>query len=149
MSVKEALLQKGWAGYTISRAETIDRINPILHQLIPLNNLYDFAIAHVQDKAVAERLEAFQRFSRNDVGKLAEVVFSCGGTPYSGTELDPAELDLGTGDSYIVSYLLEAETKYLQALRDEQKIEHQMRTRASLEVLEKNSQDRLVYLKSR
>ena len=87
--LKDLLLQKGWAGKTISRAETVDRVNPVIHRLIALNQHYDAFLRSSQGEGLDAQLASLQKTARADVGKLAETVFSCGGTPYNGTDLEP------------------------------------------------------------
>ena len=46
MKVKElkaAILKKGWAGRTLSRAETARRLNPLIKAHMALNHAYDCA----------------------------------------------------------------------------------------------------------
>ncbi len=145
--LKELLLQKGWAGKTISRMETADRLNPLIRQLIELNYTYDAAARATSMPELAEGIDKQQKTSRADVGKLAETVFSCGGTAYNGTDIEPQRFSVGGTDRELIGSLLESEQAMLRAIDSESHIEHQMRTRAILSVLRQNGEDRLDFLR--
>ena len=145
--IKDILLQKGWAGKTISRAETVERINPIIRQLTVLNHHYDAYIRALSPGTLRDGLESSQKTSRMDVGKLAETVFSCGGTAYNGTDLEPASFSVSDRASASKA-LLDKEMAFLELLDAESDVEHQMRTRAILSVVRGNSEARLDLLKN-
>ena len=145
--LKELLLQKGWAGKTISRQETIDRLNPIIEQLIRLNYSYDAAERNTKNARLASGIATRQKVARADAGKLAETVFSCGGTAYNGTELEPSDFDTRESNVSMVEHLLELEQDFRKTLEAEKQVEHHMRTRAILSVLKKNSDGRLDFLR--
>jgi len=84
--IKEAILNRGWAGKTITRAETVERLNPILLQFLKLNHNYQYVIRSHSDSALTDALKRVQKTARADVGKLSETVLSCGGTPENGTK---------------------------------------------------------------
>ncbi len=141
---KEAILQRGWAGKTISRSETVDRLNPLLLQFLKLNHNYQYVIRTHSNDAVTEALERVQKTARADVGKLNETILSCGGSPENGTNLEPEDFDLGTDDIDMLYQLADLETEFKEALvHERQEIEHQMRTRGILEALTSNSEERL------
>jgi len=141
--IKEVLLNRGWAGRTLSRSETVDRINPLIRQHIELNHHYSAAIRHCTDERVVDVLERLQKTARTDVGKLSETVLSCGGSAYNGTDLSPEDFTLQGSLSELFEELHDHETDFNQALADELDLEHQMRTRGVLEAVKSNSQDRL------
>lgn len=141
--IKEALLNRGWAGKTMSRSETVERLNPLIEQHIRLNHHYGAAIRHCDDDRVVDVLERLQKTARADVGKLSETVFSCGGTAYNGTDLSPEDFSLTGSLSELFEELHDLETDFNEALADELALEHQMRTRGVLEAVKSNSQDRL------
>ena len=145
--LKELLLQKGWAGKTISRSETVDRLNPILERFIRLNYTYDAAERQAQDDDLASGIALHQKTARADSGKLAETIFSCGGTAFSGTSLEPREFEAGGSDVEIVENLIELERDFQLTLEAEDEIEHQMRTRAIISVVRDNSEKRLEFLR--
>ena len=141
--IKEILLNRGWAGKTLSRSETVDRINPLIRQHIELNHHYGAAIRHCDDERIVDVLERLQKTARTDVGKLSETVLSCGGSAYNGTDLSPEDFTLKGSLSELFEELHDLETDFNDALADELDLEHQMRTRGVLEAVKSNSQDRL------
>ncbi|MFP4229080.1 MAG: hypothetical protein ACLFTE_09665 [Salinivenus sp.] len=146
-SIKELLLGRGWAGKTISRSETVDRLNPLIRQHIELNYYYRGVIRDADDPAVAEALERVQKTARADVGKLSETIHSCGGTPYNGTDLEPEDFSLDGDQTDPLAQLQEMEQSFRDAVVHERKnVEHQMRTRGILEALRSNSTERLELL---
>lgn len=146
--IKDLFLQKGWAGKTISRAETAERINPILKQHLELNLLYENAARHVQDDGLRARLAEMGPTLRADAGKLAETVYSCGEVAYSGVDLEPEAAPHTGGDAGFVTELLDAEASFADAVRGEAEIEHQMRTRAILGVVGDHAEARLDILRA-
>lgn len=145
--LKELFLQKGWAGKTISRGETIDRLNPIVERFIQLNYTYDAAERDCSDEDLAAGIKSVQKTARADVGKLAETIFSCGGVAYNGTDLEPADFSAGDSDVQIVERLISDEQDFQSKIDEEDDIEHQMRTRAILSVVKSNSDKRLDFLR--
>lgn len=139
MGIKELLLQKGWAGRTISRDETIERLNPIISIMTEVLHRYA-AVRDEADAAVRTEIDRVMKTLGMDIGKVAETVFSCGGTAYSGTDLDPDAFVAGD-DGW--KTLRDAEDVLASALRDEQDVEHQMRTRAILAKVAENQDDRM------
>ena len=145
MGIKDLFLNKGWAGKTLSREETVSRLNPVIRSHCALNHSHEYAVRSLEDRDAAEKLSTLQRTSRMDTGKLSEVVLSAGGVPFNGTEMEPEDFDLGTCDSDIVTALRNIESDFEKLLRAELGMEHQMRTRAILEVVLKNTRVRLEY----
>ncbi|NNF03472.1 MAG: hypothetical protein HKN17_03300 [Rhodothermales bacterium] len=144
MGLKELFLQKGWAGRTISREETVDRLNPIIRIMTEMLHRYA-AVRDASDADERREIERVMKTLRADIGKMAETVFSCGGTAYSGTELDPDDF---AADSDGFMRVLEAEDAFASALAEEKDIEHQMRTRAILAKVAENHDDRMNLLRS-
>lgn len=145
--IKEALLGRGWAGKTISRAETVERLNPLLLQFLKLNHNYQYVMRSHSDSAVTDALERVQKTARADVGKLCETILSCGGTPENGTDLEPGDFNLGNDEREMLHQLKDLETEFNEALVHERnEIEHQMRTRGILEAVTSNSTERLELL---
>ena len=137
MGIKDIFLKQGWAGKTIGREETIERLNPILSTANELMQRLGAFAAESSDQDVKTRIEASLRIHRMDIGKLCETVFSCGGVAYSGTDLSPSDF-AGTISQDIVLN----ENTLSDMLAAESKIEHQMRTRAILGVLQENKRAR-------
>jgi hypothetical protein len=142
MGVKDLLLNKGWAGRTISRAETIDRVNPVLRELTVLMHTYDAAARHLGADAPAS-LATSQRTLRGDLGHLAETVYSSGGVAYSGVNLEPDEFRVVGTKIEVSRTLIEAEERFAKRLSEEKAIEHQMRTRAVFENVATHSAERM------
>lgn len=145
--VKQVLLKKGWAGRTISRQETIERLNPLIEQHMALNHAYNYVIDGCTEQDVIDHLAGFQKIARVDVGKLMETVFSCGGIAYNGVDMEPEDYALDEEDTEMLFQLRDLEQAFRDALAGEDELEHQMRTRALLTLLQTNSQERLDYLK--
>lgn len=148
MGLKEAFLQKGWAGKTLSRTETIERLNPLLERMLPLMHTHRYVIDHVSDATVSEQLETMHKTLRADIGKVTETVLSCGGVPYTGVELDPAAVRPGDTDDAMLFTALDEEQAFHDALQAEADQPHQMRTRAILGAVAANSAARLDALKA-
>ncbi len=141
--IKSVLLKKGWAGRTISRQETIARLNPLMAQHVVLSRLYDQVVSlAAPEAAYAEELAQLQRKARTDMGKLAETIFSCGGVAYSGADR-PVDAPPVTGTWAV---LLAEEQALGEALHAERTIEHQMRTEAVLRRCAESSAERLAFV---
>jgi len=146
--LKEALLGQGWAGKTITRAETVERVNPFVEQHIRLNHHHRAAIRALEDASKAKALEQLQKTARADIGKLSETVLSCGGSAYNGTDLEPEDFDAEGDDDTILTELADLESEFQDDLKAElDDVEHQMRTRAVLKVVRQNSTERLQVLR--
>jgi hypothetical protein len=144
MGIKDLLLNKGWAGRTIDRNETIDRVNPIIMDLTGLMHFYEDAATRLDD-AAAEEIHAALKTMRGDIGKLCETVFSAGGVAYSGTDIEPGALTLGSSP---FEELADRERAFCASVVEEVDIEHQMRTRAVLAVAGSNGAHRLKMLRT-
>lgn len=141
--IKEALLNRGWAGQTITRSETVERLNPLIHQFLRLNHNYQYVIRSHSEPAVTEAFERVQKTARADVGKLSETVLSCGGTPENGIDLTDDDVELDGDDLTMIHQLRELETAFNEAITEElDDVEHQMRTRGILEAIKSNSSER-------
>jgi hypothetical protein len=145
MGIKDLLLNKGWAGTTLSRSETVDRINPVLLSLTTLMHGYEAAKGALPDDAAASVDDAL-KLLRGDLGKLSETVLSCGGVAYSGVDQEPPA-PAGGEASYVAGELVRREEAFRSVLEGERKVEHQIRTRAVLENVSRNSSDRLRLLR--
>lgn len=146
MNIKDLLLNRGWAGKTISRAETIQRINPLVRQLLDLTWTYQNAVEHMVDGEVADALRLHLKELRMDVGKLCEIVFSCGGVAPTGAGMRSESYPAGDTDDARLAALLALDKAMLAAVEGEKKVEHQMRNRAVLGFVERKTQERMAYL---
>ena len=144
-------LNKGGAGITMPRHETIGRVNPLIEAHVRLNHLYEDALRRLANRDVVGQLEAFQKIARADVGKLNETVFSAGGVAYNGTDVEPGSVTLGDGgdDEDLLAALEDREAAFEEQLAGEfdLKPEHHIRTAAVLSVVRANSRSRQDYLK--
>ncbi|NNE33876.1 MAG: hypothetical protein HKN13_01480 [Rhodothermales bacterium] len=145
--IKELAFQKGWVGKTISRAETVERLNPIIREHILLNRSHDAVIRSIDDAEGRQILADAQKIARANVGKIAETIYSCGGVAFNGTEVEPDDFDLGTGVAALDA-LQKLEASLLETLDGESNIEHQMRTRAIIGVLKESTEERLKSIRS-
>lgn len=143
--IKAAVLKKGWAGRTLSRQATAQRLCPLITAHMALNHSYDFAASNHPISDIRQQLEKLQRAAHTDVGKMMEVVFSCGEVPPNGTDMEPAHFALPSEGT--LQALYEKENAFHERLQEERAIEHQMRTEAVINHLLDSSQKRLVYLR--
>lgn len=137
------VLKQGGAGASLSREETVSRVNPIIETHARLLHYYQFAIENTTDATAAEALRTVLRTARMDVGKLCETVFSAGGTPFSGTSIEPGTLTLEGQGPDVLRNLEVKEKELLAQVEGENAVWHQIRTQAILGVVKKNSEARL------
>ncbi|MDX1546681.1 MAG: hypothetical protein R3247_06820 [Rhodothermales bacterium] len=147
MSLKDLIFQKGGIGVSMSRQETIERLNPLIERHMALNHRYHNALGHLGRADVAEPLRALLKIARVDVGKLAETVLSAGGVPYNGVAMEPSDYPAEGDDDAVLAALLDEETAWQDTLLDALQADHQIRTAAVLSLLRDNSRDRLDLLK--
>ena len=144
--IKAALLKKGWAGKTISRPETAQRLNPLIEAHVKLKHGYASLLPHLATDEEREELASVLKTLRLDVGKLKELVFSCGETAFNGTSLEPESFVLA--EDRPLSDLQEREQAFHALLEDEKPVEHQIRTEAVLTRLRENSVSRYSFLRA-
>ena len=147
MGIKDLFLNKGWGGKTLSREETAARLDPVIRAHCALNHSHEYAARALEDREAASELSALQRMARMDTGKLSEIVLSAGYAPFNGTAMEPEDFDLGTGDREIAQALGALERDFEQLLLDELGAKHQMRTRAILSAVLKNTRVRRNYVR--
>ncbi len=142
--IAKLLFQKGGFGQTISRGETVERLNPIIEAHYRLNRSYERVIAQHPQDDVAATLRRMQKAARGDVGKLSETVLSAGGVHYNGTDLREADLGLSDDPTERLFQLRDREEAFRDRVADElDEITHQLRTQAILELVKTNSGQRL------
>jgi hypothetical protein len=138
------LLNKGGAGRSLSREDTVEALNPLVDRHGRLLAAYDVAIRTLGDREAAQRIEATMNRSRTELAKLRETVLSNGGIPPTGIGLRDEWLDLGSNDSEILRNLRQREEDYRAALREALDYpHHQIRTIAILENNVTGSNERL------
>ena len=143
--IKAAVLKKGWAGRTLSRQATAERLCPLITAHMALNHSYDHAATRHPSPEIRSGLAQLQKTARTDVGKLMEVVFSCGAVPPNGTDMEPERYSLP--EEGMLRTLQDRERTFQASLQDERAIDHQIRTEAVISHLLSSSSDRLVYLR--
>ena len=143
--LKSALLKKGWAGKTISRDETAVRLNALIQSNVELNHAYSSLLPRLSSEDESQQLQSILKVLRLDVGKLMELVFSCGATAFNGTSLEPESFKLDSDDP--LTDLRNREHAFQELLEAERPIEHQIRTEAVLSRLRETSESRLSFLR--
>ncbi len=142
-NVLKPILNRGGAGYSMTRAESAAALNPLVEQHSRLILAYDAALRHLAERDLAARLGEGMNRLRTELAKLKETVLSLAGTPPNGVRLDP-EVHLGDTDAEIVHRLDDLERGYRDALTDALDLPHQqLRTTAILENNLKGSDARL------
>lgn len=151
MSIKDILLQKGWAGTTIGREETTSHLNPIIRVMTVTMHHWDAAqraldggSARAGHASAADVAKA-RRLLRMDIGKMCETVFSSGGVAYNGVDLEASDFDFGSDAWVGVRHQEEA---LGEALAQQLGIEHHMRTRAILAAVTSNHEARMQLLRA-
>lgn len=144
--IKSTILKKGWAGKTISREETVQKLNPLIEAHVALNHAYTSLLPLLTSEDVKQELAAILKTARLDIGKVMEVVFSCGGTAYNGTTVEPESFALSRDDA--LTELRKQEEAFRDLLLAERPVEHQIRTEAVLTRLLTNSDIRLSFIRT-
>lgn len=141
------ILNKGGAGKSLPREDSAAYLNSLVEQHNELIFAYESVIQSMDDEATAQLLDEQLPASRTDVGKLDEMVFSQGGTPPNGTDLEVEDFDLGSDDAERLVNLAARERVYNEAVASEYEREeplpHGIRTLATLENVYRNSNARL------
>jgi hypothetical protein len=137
-------LNRGGAGYSISRKETAERLRPHVDRGLDLLKAYSAALPRLRDREAAGRLDALLPYFRTELSKLYESVFSVGGTAPTGVDVAFGEGDPGGGDGAVLRALVERERAFHEALTEEvDAVHHQERTRAILKAVALGAQGRL------
>ena len=148
MALKDLIFNKGGIGVSMTREETVERLNPLIKQHMELNHGYAYVTGHLREAKIGDQLNRLQKTARVDVGKLMETVFSAGGVAYNGVELEPDAYDLGDDDDTMLFALRDQEEALRDALAEEMDLNHHIRTLATLKLVHQHSQERLDYLKT-
>lgn len=132
-NVLRPILNKGGAGRSSTRQETVDALIPLVAHHGDLLALYDRALRDLSDRRVATSVEAVMNRHRNELAKLKETVLASGGVPPTGVGLNRLPERLGDSDGEMLHALADAEREYRDALREVLDYpHHQIRTRAIL-----------------
>jgi hypothetical protein len=142
------LLNKGGAGRSLSREDTIEKLNPLVDQHGRLILAYNTAIRTLGDRAIAQEVERVMNRLRTELSKLKETVLACGGIPPNGVGLRDEAEELGANDGAILHSLEQHEREYRKALREALDYpHHQIRTIAILENNVTGSDERIQALR--
>ncbi len=110
------ILNKGGWGVSTSNAATVDALNPLLAEHVRLIHAYDAVRAALGPGPAADGLNERMSVLRADSGKIAEVILSLGGTPRSGTDVEPGSVPVSGGPEALLSDLAAREAAYRDAL---------------------------------
>jgi hypothetical protein len=152
--IKRLLANRGGFGASLSRAETIERLNPLVRRHMEVNYTHDAAIerraiGQSGEDEVTNEMHRHQKTARADVGKLRETILSMGGVADNGVDLEPNDFDTDDADAILID-LRERERDLLDAVEAELSMdlpEHQWRTIAILENVRDHTKERLNFLK--
>ncbi|MFN3598110.1 MAG: hypothetical protein ACK41D_12680 [Rubricoccaceae bacterium] len=128
--VLRPLLGRGGAGRYLSRAESVQRLLPLVERGNVLLQRYAHLLEAMPEGFERERIAAIVPFVRTDVSKLYELIFSLGGTAPTGVDMQTRPLERAADP---LAAAREAEQAFHDALRDEiDAVHHQERTRGVL-----------------
>lgn len=128
--VLRPFLGRGGAGRYISRAESAERLLPLIERGNVLIQRYAHLLEALPEGPARERIAAIVPFVRTDVSKLYELVYSLGGTAPTGLEMQTHPLERAADP---LAAVREAEQAFHDALRDEiDAVHHHERTRGVL-----------------
>ncbi|PIQ62226.1 MAG: hypothetical protein COV99_07025 [Bacteroidetes bacterium CG12_big_fil_rev_8_21_14_0_65_60_17] len=151
MSIKDILLQKGWAGTTIDRGETVSHLNPVIRVMTVTMHYWDAAQRALEAGAAtagavsADDMAQARKVLRMDIGKMCETVFSAGGVAYNGVDLEASDYTFEP-DGWAG---VRAQEKALgEALAQQVDIQHHMRTRAILAAVAANHEARMTLIRN-
>lgn len=141
------VLNKGGWGLSLTRADSVETLQPILRAHYQLLNAYEFARQQAGN-GFPDRVESALRTFRTDIGKISETILSFGGAPYNGTDIEPG----ATGDTEAtpaqrIENLEAAERDLNDGLEASMNVPQQIRTLATLKLLRNHSNDRLAILR--
>lgn len=145
--VLRPILNRGGAGYSISRQETVERLRPHVERGLALAKSYEETLPGLDSRSGAARLEALLPYLRTEIGKLYETIFSAGGTAPTGVGMR-GERVAADDDADPLTMLTRLERGFGKALREEvDSVHHQERTRAILRAVAAGSDGRLDVLR--
>ena len=137
------ILNKGGWGVSTSNTDTVDALNPLLAEHVRLIHAYDAVRAALGPGPTADALAQRMPTLRADSGKISEVILSLGGTPRSGTDVEPGSVAVDGDAAAMLTTLAEREAAYRDAL--DAVIENgnpQIRTASVLGAVRKNVEAR-------
>lgn len=144
--VLKPLLNKGGAGRSLSRGETIDVLIPLVEQHIDLLSQYNAVRRALRNTEIAERLNDLLPRFRNEVGKIRETILALGGVAPTGAG-EPL-LDLEGSDGNLLYGLDQKERALRDALKEAIDYpHHQFQTLAVLKNNLEGSESRISVLR--
>ena len=111
------ILNKGGWGVSTTNADTVEALNPLLAAHVRLIFAYDALLAALGPGSPdADALAARMPTLRADSGKISEVILSLGGTPRSGTDVEPGSVAVDGDAAAMLTALADREAAYRDAL---------------------------------
>ena len=141
------IFNRGGVGPSLSRAESAERLAPLVAQHQRLLKRYDSAVAGLNSPTLVAELAPVLSRARVELSKLKETVLSMGGTPPNGTDLDPLP-PVTAADRQVAEALIDDEQAYVKALGAELALNHQIRTQAVLANNRMGAESRIAILKN-
>ena len=133
------LLNKGGAGKSLTRSDSVSEVSKLMRAQIGLLNTYEALIGVVEsDTDLARSLSALQKEHRDEIPKLSEIILSSGGEP-------PRESSPLAGDDVdsLIRAVNEGERSMRSDLEQQIKLKHHIRTIAVLKTLLANTERRI------
>ena len=147
-AILSTALNKGGAGVSASAAETVAALNPIMDAHVRLLHAYEYVRQQLGPGPIADALAAHLRTARGDAGKLSETILSLGGTPISGTAIEPGSVRTEGTPAQMLTGLAERESAFRdQVAASLADVPHQIRTGATLGIVRASSEARLTTLR--
>ena len=141
------VLNKGGWGLSLTRADSVETLQPILRAHYKMLNAYEFARQQAGN-GFPDRVEGSLRTLRTDIGKIAETILSFGGTPYNGTDIEPgATGDTSASPAQRIERLEETERDLYGLLENGMNVPQQIRTLSTLKLLRNHSDERISVLR--
>lgn len=110
------ILNKGGWGVSTSNADTVASLNPLLAEHVRLLHAYEAVRAALGPGPAADAIAERMPTLRADAGKISEMILSLGGTPRSGTDVEPGAIAVAGSPSEMMERLGEMETSYRDAI---------------------------------
>ena len=143
-TILNTVLNKGGAGVSASASETVAALNPIMDAHVRLLHAYEYVRQQLGAGPLADALGVHLRTARIDAGKIAETILSLGGTPISGTAIEPGSIRTDGTAAQMLAGLAERETAFRDAVAASlADVPHQIRTSATLGIVRASSEARL------
>ena len=133
------LLNKGGAGKSLTRSQTVSEVTKLMSAQIALLETYEALLGVVDsDSDLARSLSALQKQHRDEIPKLSEIILSSAGVP-------PRKSSLPAGDDVdsLIRAVNDGERAMRTDLEEQIKLKHHLRTIAVLNTLLANTEQRI------